>query len=61
MQAVRQNSCATTTMKSRNSAQRVLIDSCQMYVVMYANCSCTRRLVSGIANVIADEQDEPER
>ena len=30
--AVRQKNCATTAMKSRNSAQPWLIDVCQMYV-----------------------------
>ena len=45
-------------MKSSTSAQCVLIDVCQMYVVMYVNCSCTA-FWSGIANVIATSRMKP--
>ena len=32
--AIVQKTCAITAMKSRNSAQRVLMEVCQMYVMM---------------------------
>src|SRR5919198_5894132 len=49
-EAIVQKICATTAMKSRNSAQRLLIDVSQMYVTMFAPAPAAP-FVSGIANV----------
>src|SRR5919201_4769970 len=56
--AIVQNVCATTAMKSRNSAQCVLIDVCQMYVMM--NVPAAAALPSsGTANVTATSRRNP--
>jgi hypothetical protein len=59
-EAIVQNVCATTTMKSMNSAQRVLVDSVQISVTM--PCPAPRRsslVRSGIANVTATSRMNP--
>src|SRR5215210_3526663 len=56
--AVRQNICATTAMKSRNSAQRRLIAVSQMYVTANPPASITP-CVSGIAKVTASRSRNP--
>src|SRR5919201_3150103 len=56
--AIVQNVCATTAMKSRNSAQRLLIDVSQMYVTMFAPAEAAP-FVSGIANVTATSRMKP--
>src|SRR5262245_2811404 len=56
--AIVQKICATTAMKSRNSAQRRLIDVSQMYVTMFAPAAAAPA-VSGTANVTATSRMKP--
>src|SRR6266545_101919 len=57
-EAIVQKTCATTAMKSRNSAQRLLIEVSQMYVTMLAPAPAAPA-VSGIANVTATRRRKP--
>src|SRR6266571_9098195 len=57
-EAIVQNVWARTAMKSRNSAQRRLIDVSQMYVTMFAP-ALVAPCVSGIANVTATSSRKP--
>src|SRR5579864_9143006 len=58
-EAVPQKNCATTAMRSRNSAHFLLIDVSQMYVTMLAP-AFTPPAVLGIANVTATRSAKPE-
>ena len=53
-----QNTWATTAMNSSTSAQRVLIDVCQMYVTMYVPAA-DAAVSSGTTNVTATSRMNP--
>src|SRR5437868_3248520 len=57
-EAVPQKNCATTAMRSRNSAHFLLIDVSQMYVTMLAP-AFTPPAVLGIAKVTATSSAKP--
>src|SRR6476659_3398900 len=61
-EAVTQKNCATTQMKSRNSAQRTPIDSVQIHGTIGTRlftCTSASWVVPGIANVTATSRMNP--
>ena len=57
--AIVQKTCATTAMKMRNSAHRLLIESCQMCWTMKADVSDGP--FAGITNVTATSRMKPKK